>query len=103
MVRVRFTLTNTGRRGPIPAGLHPSDASGFLGSDLYRLAVSIEGEGWSARLLNALTFAEFGGSREVPVFVSHREGALASAAVTLTATSEGDATQVARVTYTLSR
>jgi hypothetical protein len=103
VVRLPFTLTNTGAVAAVPADLHPSDVSEFLDSDIYRLDISIAGEGWSARLLNALASAEFGGSREVPVFVSHSAGASASASVTLTARSEGDPSKVAMATYTISR
>ena len=38
---------------------HPSGNGAFLNSDVYRLAVSIEGAGWTAGLLNGLAAAGF--------------------------------------------
>jgi M6 family metalloprotease-like protein len=87
---VSFTLTNTGTTTDTDPGLHPADASAYLTSDLYGLEVSVVGEGWSARLLNALAAVEAGGSQGVTVYVSHTAGAAETATVTLKATSESD-------------
>jgi hypothetical protein len=48
----------------------PAGARAHLNADVYRLCVSIEGEGWSARLLNALAALEFGKSQK-DWFISH--------------------------------
>ena len=102
-VPVTLTLTNSGSAPQVEPGLHPSDASSFLDWDLYRLSASVEGEGWSARLLNALAAVEVGGSQPVTVYVSAGREAAESATLTLTATSESDPSLTIRTTVTLSR
>ncbi len=108
-----FNLTNTGAQATLPTNPHPADASAFLGSDIYRLSVSSAGAGWSAELVNALATAKFGESTNVPVYVTRTAGSAATGQVTLTATSESDATKTATgvcnlavpapgVSYTLS-
>jgi hypothetical protein len=101
---VEFTLHNTRATtaAPDPA-LHPDDATPFLGSDLYRLSVTVEGEGWSARLLNGLAAVEAGEAQPVAVFVSARPGAAPSATLTLQATSESDPTRRGVATVRVSR
>ena len=76
---VTFTLRDAG--GSAPDG--PA-------ADIYRLAVSVEGAGWSARLLDGLASVEAGGSAPVDVYVTRGEGAAGEATVTLRATSESD-------------
>jgi hypothetical protein len=98
---ITFTLTNTGTTGTPDPSLHPDDATAYLSSDLYRLSVSVEGEGWSARLLNALVAVEAGGSRSVTVYVSPGAEASEGAAVTLSATSETDPSKTASATTVL--
>ncbi len=90
---VNFSLTNTGSHASLDAALHPQDAIGHLDSDIYRLSASVEGEGWSVRILNALAAVEAGDTRLIPVHVSAGPDASASASVTLTATSESDPSQ----------
>ncbi|MEX1184183.1 MAG: peptidase M6 [Gemmatimonadota bacterium] len=101
--RADFTLTNTGTAAPVPSGSHPSEAGGHTAADVYRLSVSVEGEGWSAQLRNVLAAVPFGASQAVPVYVHHGEEAAASAAVTLRAASESDAGTVVTATYTITR
>lgn len=100
---VSFTLLNTGTAESTDPALHPSDANTHLESDIYRLAVSIDGEGWSAQLLNALAAVEFGGSQTVTVYVSRESGSSATAAVTLMATSESDPSKTATTSVQISR
>ncbi len=100
---VSFTLHNTGTAESTDPTLHPSDANAHLESDIYRLAVSIDGEGWSAQLLNALAAVEFGGSQTVTVYVSQERGSSATATVTLRATSESDPSVTATSRVQLSR
>lgn len=83
-----FALTNTGAAAASDPALHPQDATAWLGSDVYRLSVSVEGEGWSARLLSGLAAVPFGESAPVRVFVT--PGAAETARVTVTAVSVGD-------------
>jgi hypothetical protein len=95
-----FTLTNTGVAAVTDPALHPRDANAWLASDVYRLSVSVEGEGWSARLVNALAAVPFGGS--VPVTAHVTPGTAGTARVTVMAVSVSDplasATAVVEVT-----
>ncbi len=100
---ILFTLKNTGAAAETDPAAHPQDAGAFLGADVYRLSVSVEGEGWDARLLNGLAAVEFGRSRRIPVYVSRDEGAALSATVTLQAVSESDPSKVAAASVTVSR
>ncbi len=95
---ITFTLTNTGATGEADPTLHPDDAAAYLSSDVYRLSASVEGEGWSARLLNALAAVEVGGSQTVTVYVSKETGGADSARVTLHAVSESDPSKTAAFT-----
>jgi hypothetical protein len=87
---IHFTLTNTGAAPGADGTLHPDDAASFLNSDLFRLSASVEGTGWSARLLNALTAVEVGGSRQITVYASAGPGASREARLVLRATSESE-------------
>ena len=83
--------------------VHPTDVGPYVNSDVYRLSVSVEGEEWTAQLLNALAAVEFGGSQKVTVYVSHRAGGAPSAKVTLRAKSESDPSKTAAATVKVSR
>jgi M6 family metalloprotease-like protein len=52
---VDFTLRNSGTPADTDPSLHPRDARAYLDRDIYRLSVSVDQPGWSARLRNALT------------------------------------------------
>lgn len=97
-----FTLTNTGTGTATDPALHPQDATAFLNSDIYRLSVSVEGEGWSAQIQNALAAVEFGQSESVPVYVSRESGATPTATIVVTATSESDPSKTAVATLQVS-
>jgi M6 family metalloprotease-like protein len=100
---ITFTLTNTGSSPESGSELHPQDASTFLNTDIYRLSVSVGGEGWSAELLNALAAVESGGSQPVTVYVSRGSGSDPSGMVTLQATSESDPSKTAVFSVPVSR
>jgi M6 family metalloprotease-like protein len=102
-VPVTLILRNTGAAGEPDAGLHPDDATEFLQWDLYRLSASVQGAGWSIRLLNALAAVEPGASKPVTVHVTAGPEASDSATLTLTATSESDPSVTSHATVTLSR
>ena len=85
-----FGLKNTGAAATTDPALHPQDETAFLESDVYRLAASATGTGWSAKILNALTAVKFGDTVKVPVYVTKALNASAAGTVTLTATSESD-------------
>jgi hypothetical protein len=93
---VTFMLFNTGVKTDEAAGPH-------FGSDVYRLSVSVEGRGWTARLLNALAAVKIASSSPVAVYVSREPGASKSAAVTLRATSESDPSKFATAAIRVMR
>jgi M6 family metalloprotease-like protein len=92
---VAFTLRNTGNAAEAGAGAH-------TGFDVYRLSVSIEGKGWTARLLNGLAAVRAGESRPVTVYVSRGDGSAKSATLTLRASSESDPSKTAAASMKVS-
>lgn len=88
-----FTLKNTGTAVPAAPASHPQDARPWLNSDIYRLTVSAQGNGWTAQLRNALAAMPFGESKSILVFVSHTAASASSGTITLTAASESDPTK----------
>jgi hypothetical protein len=97
-----FALKNTGAARAADPSAHPQNAAEYLDSDIYRLSVSIEGEGWSARLRNTLAAVKFGDSGMVPVFVMRTRSSSANAALTLTAVSESDSSKTSTAKCRLS-
>jgi M6 family metalloprotease-like protein len=100
---VVFTLRNTGAAAHTDPAIHPVDANPFLQSDVYRLSATVEGKGWTVQLLNGLAAVEFGGSRQVAVYVSNEAGSSASATVTLKAVSESDPAKSATATAIVAK
>ncbi|MCI0433517.1 MAG: peptidase M6 [Gemmatimonadetes bacterium] len=98
---IRFTLRNTGTAAVTDAALHPQPVAEHVAADVYRLSVTIAGEGWSARLVNELAAARFGES--APVVVHVARGSARTATLTLTAASESDISKRAAASITLSR
>jgi M6 family metalloprotease-like protein len=72
------------------------------GWDIYRLSVSIEGEGWTARLPNELAAVEPGKIKEIPVFALHGKSFVREAVITLTAASESDPAKTKTIRYKIS-
>jgi hypothetical protein len=89
------TLTNT---GDAAAGVEA-----HFRSDVFRLAASVDGRGWSAHLPNALAAIEAGASRPVTIDVAREGDAVRSATLTLRATSESDPARTATVVIRLSK
>lgn len=100
---VTFVLKNTGSAAATDAAAHPQDARAFLGSDVYRLSVSVEGQGWAARLLNGLAAVEPAGTRKITLYVSCGDGSAPEATVTLRAVSESDPSKTATAAVAVSR
>ncbi|KXJ90201.1 hypothetical protein Micbo1qcDRAFT_164724 [Microdochium bolleyi] len=99
-VSCTFQLTNTGSFAE--AGGLDASTTAALKSDIYRLAVTVEGDGWQVVLPNELATARYGEETAVNVAVKAKDGATTRAVVHLTATSESDpsvrATKECRVT-----
>ena len=91
---VGFTLKNTGQ---------PGGPAEYFESDVYRLSATVEGKGWSIRLLNGLAAVRAGASAPVTVYVSCEAGASKTASVTLRAVSESDPGQAASAGVKLTR
>ncbi|CAO2653547.1 Nn.00g029580.m01.CDS01 [Neocucurbitaria sp. VM-36] len=85
-----FELKNTGKAANLSSNPHPQDLSAYLGSDIYRLAAEVEGEGWKVAVPNALAYAKAGKQKTVKVAVACGGECAKEATVTLTVTSEGD-------------
>jgi hypothetical protein len=92
-----FPLKNTGAAAATP-NVHPQDVTAYLDSDIYRLSAKSNTTGWSAYLKNEFASAKFGETVQVPVYVDRPAGTPASGSVTLTATSESDASKAMSAT-----
>ena len=89
-----FSLKNSGKQAASGASAgHPQDLSDYLGADIYRLSAEVEGEGWKVETPNALAWAKVGEETVAKVAVGRttKGGYGTEAVVTLTATSESDA------------
>ncbi|KAL1607898.1 hypothetical protein SLS60_002836 [Paraconiothyrium brasiliense] len=88
-----FTLKNTGSAASNASSVHPQDLSAYLGSDIYKLSAEVEGAGWKVETPNALAWAKFGEETTARVAVGTTGGYSTGgeAVVTLTVTSESDA------------
>jgi M6 family metalloprotease-like protein len=98
---VAFALANTGKSAAVPDGTHPANVNSYVDYDLYRLSVSVQGEGWSGALQSALAAVKFGETGSVPVFLSRTPKSASSATITVTATSESDPSKTTHVSYTI--
>ena len=96
-----FPVNNTGASADV-GNPHPEDAGAYLDNDVYRLSVSAEGSGWQAQLANALATAPFGGSVDVPVYVTRDLGSSTYGTISLTATSISDPTKTSTATCATS-
>lgn len=70
-------------------------------SDIYRLATSVEGAGWSVSTPSTIVTAQAGETIEVPVYATRGVDASRDATVTVTATSENDPSATATVTCSI--
>jgi M6 family metalloprotease-like protein len=95
------SLRNTGTPAVVAAGLHPQDVAAFVGSDVYRVSISVAGQGWFADVRSALVALKFGEASPVPILLRRDPGGAASARVTFTAVSESDPTKTITVTTTV--
>jgi M6 family metalloprotease-like protein len=99
---IGFRLTNTGTHAAIDS-VHPRRRDAAFNADVYRLSVTVAGEGWSADLRNGFVAVPFGAATDVPVYVRRTNAAAASATVTLHALSESDPSRSVSVSYTIAR
>ena len=87
------TVRNTGAASAsAPAG-HTRAPKPTFDSDIYRVSVAVEGAGWEAGVQSSLVAVKAGESARVPVFARRTSGTAATAKVTVTVTSESDASK----------
>jgi len=84
------TVQNTGAALTTAAGGHAGAPTSAFASDVYRVSVAVEGDGWVADVQNALLAVAAGASQTVPVFARPASGAAGTARVTVTVVSESD-------------
>ncbi len=70
-------------------------------SDIYRLATSVQGAGWSVSTPSTIVTAAAGETIEVPVYATRGADASRDATVTVTATSENNPSATATVTCSI--
>ena len=98
----QFPLTNTGSAAAL-ANPHPAeDEANWFNNDVYRLSASANGAGWQAELSNELATAPFGGTVNVPVWVTRDAGSSTNATIQLTATSVSDPSKTSTGTCTVA-
>jgi M6 family metalloprotease-like protein len=93
---VRFTLKN----------VIPAETPGAITCndyDIYRISVSANGEGWSARVLNSLTSVACGRETTIPVYYDANNKADRRAEVSITVVSESNPTLRTVLTINLKR
>ena len=73
-----------------------------FGSDVYRMSVSVKGDGWRADLSNALTAVQFGKAAAIPIQITREKASAPAATLTFTAVSESDPTKRATLTTALT-
>ncbi len=96
---VFFTVTNTGEPSATDPSLHYQNTSRWLNSEIYRLSIKVEDNGWSAQLINGLISLEPGETAEVPVYQERVKGVSRKAKVTFTVQSECDLSLIKSCTY----
>lgn len=89
-----YILTNTGQNATKDTAIQKQMPASSFNNDIYRLSVSVEGNGWSSQLLNSLASLKPGDSEKIAVYISKQTGCSPSAKVTLTARSESDPAKV---------
>jgi hypothetical protein len=97
------SIANTGVASATAPTGHIRVPVAAFASDIYRVAVTVEGAGWQADVQNALVAVKVGESARVPVFVRRATGTAASVKVTVTVASESDPTKRATTVTTVSR
>jgi M6 family metalloprotease-like protein len=101
--RYLIGLTNTGTAVPADTTLHPQDVNANFNWDIYRLNVSVAGEGWSVHLQNELVAVPFGETRSIPLLIADEKTGARTGIVSFTATSESNPEKTVTVRFKVSR
>lgn len=83
-------VRNTGTATAVPAAVHPHAPPSSLGADIYRVALAVEGSGWTASIQNAFVGLNAGESTNVRVYLRATGRSARSGRVIVTVTSESD-------------
>ena len=86
----KFRIKNTGSAGIMREGIHPQDVKGNTDADIYRLTLSVDGEGWEAGLLQEIVCVRNGKESIIPVYYGKQNENAGKAIITLMATSESN-------------
>jgi hypothetical protein len=86
-----LALTNNDPSQTIDASAHKVKEAGiYLKNDIYRISITISGEGWEAVLLTELWTLDPGKSIQVPVYLKNSASSAKTATLTIDAVSESD-------------
>jgi hypothetical protein len=97
-----FEVVNTGSARPVPP-LHPRADAAHFASDVFRVRAAVDGTGWTAAVRNALSAPAVGDTSRIVVLLRRTAGAAPTARVTLSVTSESDASAVDSATVSVRR
>lgn len=102
VAKVGFTLTNNDPVAPVDGSVHKvRDAALWLANDIYRIKVSVSGDGWEAIVLNELATLKPGESSDIPVYIKPPAVKGSSATITVTAVSESDPSVIREAVITV--
>lgn len=91
--KTSFILKNSDNPVTVSPDIHPSgNINEHLNTDIYRITVDVDGEGWNADILNELVAARRGDEVEIPVYITREKGSEKEASITMTAVSESNST-----------
>ena len=85
----------------VTSSAHPHAPPSSLGNDIYRVAVAVEGGGWTATVRNALVALGPGESAKVPIHLRRTGGPVRRGRITVTIASESDPSKSAATVTTV--
>jgi len=86
----KLRIKNTGTTGMMREGIHSQDVKENTDADVYRLKLTVEGEGWEAGLLHEIVYIRNGEETIITVYYGKQNENAGKAIITLTAISESD-------------
>jgi hypothetical protein len=99
---VQVQMDETVRVGPVASSVMVRVRNTGTETDLFRLAVAVEEQGWTASLANALAVVPGGQTATIPVRISRPATITRPANLTFTASSENDPSKKNTVTAVLT-
>ena len=86
----KLRIKNTGTTGMMREGIHSQDVKENTDADVYRLKLTVEGEGWEAGLRHEIVYIRNGEETIIPVYYGKQNENAGKAIITLIAISESD-------------